>query len=80
MKIDHEPLCQFIGDNTESHHPTCCQASIEGKSYCKDHVWKVYQEGTSVKPRKRSERRKNSIADLIDDFIAAADELEAEEI
>jgi hypothetical protein len=51
---------------------------MEGKSYCCNHVWRVYQEGSAVKARKRSEKKTLNLQDLIDDFIVAADELALE--
>ena len=78
MKAEHNAVCQWIGADAQTFTPTCSHSSVAGKSYCADHVWRVYQEGTSVKPRKRAERQRLSLQDLIDDFTAAADELAAE--
>jgi hypothetical protein len=75
----HSATCTWIGDSPETHTSSCTLPSIEGKSYCCNHVWRVYQEGSAVKPRKRRERTQSSLQDLIDDFIAAADELAAED-
>jgi len=74
---EYSPTCTWIGDG-HSHHPSCSEPAMEGKSYCCNHVWRVYQEGSAVKARKRSEKKTLNLQDLIDDFIVAADELALE--
>lgn len=43
--------CQWIGgeQDTQAHWPIkmCCAPTVLGRSYCAEHVWKVYQKGTS---------------------------------
>lgn len=43
--------CQWIGPDQDPmyNHPVhmCGAASVLGRSYCSDHVWQVYQKGTS---------------------------------
>ena len=73
-------VCTWIGGNQNNFKPSCTEPAMEGKSYCCNHVWRVYQEGSAVKPRKKGERKASSIQDLIDDFMIAADELAAEDL
>ena len=42
--------CQYIGpDQTQPPYRMCgCTALWPGRSYCEEHVWKVYSKGTGV--------------------------------
>lgn len=44
--------CQYIGPDQDPliHWPIkmCGCKTLEGKSYCGDHYWKIYQKGTST--------------------------------
>jgi hypothetical protein len=41
--------CQYIGpEQTDAPFTMCGKAVFPGKSYCPDHVWKVYQKGSST--------------------------------
>ena len=75
----HESTCTYLGEGVLDLSKACGRPSITGKSYCCDHVWLVYQEGSSVKPRRKKERAQHSLQDLIDDFNAAVDELALED-
>lgn len=65
--------CKWIG-NGEG----CGKSAIEGKSYCEDHVWLVYQKGTALGRRKKDARRALTIWDLEGEINQAVAELEAE--
>jgi hypothetical protein len=69
--------CQYIG--TELGYtrlqPTCCAPSIAGKSYCAEHVWQVYQEGSATARRKKDLRVAAAVWDLESEFNAAIEEL-----
>ena len=69
--------CQYIGAQDTVPYTTCGCASVQGKSYCSEHVWLVYKEGSNVQRRKDT-RRYDFLTQLISDFNAAAEELEAE--
>ena len=69
----YNPQCQYMGEHTTA----CGCASVAGKSYCAEHVWLVYKEGSNVQRRKDT-RRYDQLTLLISDFNAAAEELEAE--
>ena len=76
---EYSPTCTWIGEDAPSHLSSCNQPSVLGKSYCCDHVWRVYQEGSAVKPRKKAEGQRNSLQDLVDDFNAVVEELSMED-
>jgi hypothetical protein len=66
--------CSWIGDNPKM-NPACCKPVAEGKSYCEDHVWQVYQKGTALARRKKDTQRANTIWDFESEFNAAVEEL-----
>jgi len=68
--------CQYIGTLDITN---CCGAEcVTGRSYCADHVWMIYQEGTrQTKPRTIV---KHSNVEFWEDlFNQVVAELEAEE-
>jgi hypothetical protein len=69
-----ETTCTYLGDAMK---PCGCRA-VEGKSYCAEHVFVVYQKGSANRKRHKDTRRANAIRDLISDFNAAVEELESE--
>jgi hypothetical protein len=48
---------------------------MEGRSYCEDHMWLVYQKGSAAAKRKKDKRRAEAIWDLESEFNAAVEEL-----
>ena len=59
--------CEWIG-----HGELCNQSAVEGRSYCLDHLWKVFQKGTQLGKRKRDQRIANDVflwQSLIDEAI-----------
>jgi hypothetical protein len=65
----YKPLCcAWIGEHTE---PSCSLQALEGKSYCEQHQWRVYQQGTAVKRRKDRVRYSNvrQIEELMEEAI-----------
>lgn len=70
--------CQWIGPVESTEHvrlqPTCCKPVVLGKSYCADHVWTVYQEGTAVR-RKKDARRAAAVWDIESAMNEAIEEL-----
>ena len=68
--------CQYIGDNEATNR--CGAECVQGKSYCPDHVWMIYQQGTQQ--YKRKSVVKNSHVEFWENlFNEAAAEVEAEE-
>ena len=60
--------CQFIGPDQDplKHHPIkyCGSRVIEGKAYCHDHYWRVYQKGTAIAGRRKEVAIEREIAAL----------------
>lgn len=63
--------CQYLGPEfdarkwkyTEAPTPYCGAKTVGGRHYCGDHIWTVYQKGTSINGKRA--------AKAIDDEIAA---------
>lgn len=55
--------CQYIG--TELGYtrlqPTCCSPTVAGRSYCEDHLWIVYKQGSATARRKKDIRVANDV-------------------
>ena len=72
--------CQWIGP--EQTGPTylmsCSCPSLEGRNYCSDHLYKVYQEGTALRKGRKDLRIANSVWDLEQLFREVVEELESE--
>jgi hypothetical protein len=66
--------CQWIG-HSPNLEPSCCKPVVDGKSYCEDHVWSVYKEGTALRKRKKDQRRATAIWDVESAFNDAVAEL-----
>lgn len=66
--------CSWIGDSPKM-KPVCCKPVIDGKSYCEDHVWQVYQKGTALARRKKDARRAQAIWDIESEFNSVVEEL-----
>lgn len=64
--------CTYLGNALK---PTCCNPVMEGRSYCEDHMWLVYQKGSASAKRKKDIRRAEAIWDLESEFNAAVEEL-----
>jgi hypothetical protein len=68
--------CQFLGEDFDPWdlskrfdengnwltmpHFMCGEKVVDGRSYCGDHLWKIYKKGTAVK-RKRIEQEVSEI-------------------
>lgn len=64
--------CQWIGEGEG-----CTHDAVAGRSYCEQHLWRVYQQGTAVR-RKKDTRRAAAAWDLENAFNEAVQELEEE--
>jgi len=76
--------CKFLGTDFDprAHNysrpiPYCGCATVQGRSYCAEHLHTVYQKGTSVH-RRKDRRRAEAVWDLENEFNLAVSELEAE--
>lgn len=57
--------CQWIG--SEHTEPGGCQsATVEGRNYCTEHLWRVYSQGTAPRRRPRKERKQKDFQETID--------------
>lgn len=65
--------CLWIGNGQG-----CDQSALEGRSYCQEHIWQVYQKGTALGRRKRDHQRALNLWELEGELNAAITELEAE--
>lgn len=66
--------CSWLGDSPTM-RPVCCNPVVEGRSYCEEHIWKVYQKGTALGKRKKDIKRAQAIWDIESEFNAAVEEL-----
>ena len=74
----HQAECQYIGSSDYNQlKPTCCSASVKNRSYCAEHIWLVYQEGSAVR-RKKDTRRSNNLFEIISELNEVYQELLAE--
>ena len=72
--------CTYIGSTLDDYarlQPSCCAPVVAERSYCADHLWLVYKQGTAVH-RKKDKRTAESVWNLQDAFNEAVAELEAE--
>ena len=68
--------CTYIGSTDYKQlHPTCCAPTVEGRSYCAEHLWLVYKEGSAKPRRKKDERVAAAVWDLEAEFMAAVEQL-----
>ncbi len=61
--------CQWIGEGEG-----CTHTAVAGRSYCEQHLWLVYQQGSAVR-RKKDARRAAAVWDLESEFNQAVQEL-----
>ena len=71
--------CTYIGATDDSTYarlqPTCCAPTVAGRSYCAEHLFLVYKEGTAKPKRKKDLRVAAAVWDLESEFNAAVEEL-----
>ena len=76
--------CTYLGPDYDARthqgpSPYCGSHDlVEGKLYCKHHYPLLFQAGTALRKRGKDIRKANAIRDLMSDFDAAVQELEAE--
>lgn len=59
--------CQYIGPEQDPHKGPihyCGAKTLEGKSYCGDHYYVVYQRGTAIAGRRKEKAIEAEIAEL----------------
>ena len=62
--------CKWIGEGE-----SCSKEAIPGRSYCEEHLFKVYQKGTANGKRKKDIQRANAIWDIENAMNEAVQEL-----
>ena len=72
--IEHQ--CQYIGGT--GFQPTCTHNSLEGRSYCAEHLAMVYKAGTARATRKKELRTVDKVRLVESLFNDAIEQLEAE--
>lgn len=65
--------CTWIGPDDQG----CTHTAVAGRSYCEQHLWRVYQQGTAVK-RKKDLRTVDSVRMWTTLMDEAVQELEDE--
>ena len=65
--------CAWIGGGEG-----CTHTTVEGRSYCEEHLWRVYQQGTALGRRKKDTRTVDSVRLWTQLMNEAVEELEAE--
>jgi hypothetical protein len=57
--------CQYIGpEQTEAPFKMCGCKPFPGKSYCEDHVWKVYKKGSSSGNKRKVASIEKELAEI----------------
>lgn len=62
--------CTYLGDAVTA----CGCATVEGRSYCEEHLWIVYKQGSAV-VRKKDTRTANAVWDLQSELDSIIEEL-----
>ena len=63
--------CSYLGEHTSC---TCTQPVVLGRSYCEEHLWLVYKQGSAV-VRKKDTRVANAVWDLQSELNSIVEEL-----
>lgn len=61
--------CQWVGEGEG-----CEQSAVKGRSYCEQHLWQIYQQGSAVK-RRKDQRRASKVLELESLMNDAVEEL-----
>jgi hypothetical protein len=60
--------CQYLGPDQDPLRDWpvkyCCRPSFPGKSYCEDHVWLVYNRGSSVGNKRKLKEIEKELAEV----------------
>lgn len=68
MEIVKHTTCQWIGPEVDPQrdYPVkyCCRPVFPTKSYCEEHVWRVYQKGTSVGNKRELKAIEKELAEI----------------
>ena len=76
--------CTYLGPDYDARthkgaSPYCgCKDLVQGTLYCLEHYERMYVKGSALRKRTKDIRRANAVRQLVSDFNAAVEELEAE--
>jgi hypothetical protein len=60
--------CQYLGPDQDPLRDWpvkyCCRPSFPGKSYCEDHVWVVYNKGSSSGNKRKLKEIEKELAEV----------------
>jgi|688.fasta_scaffold317211_2 hypothetical protein len=60
--------CQYIGPEQDPLRDWpikyCCRPTFPGKAYCEDHVWIVYNRGSSVGNKRKLKEIEKELAEI----------------
>ena len=76
--------CTYLGPDYDARthkgpSPYCgCKDLVQGTLYCKEHYERMYVKGSALRKRHKDTRKAEAIRQLVSDFNAAVEELEAE--
>lgn len=65
-------ICEWIGEGEG-----CSHIVVEGRSYCEEHLWRVYKKGTQLGRRRKDQRIANDVfmwQSLMDEAITELEE------
>ena len=62
--------CTYLGDSLTA----CGCATVPGRSYCEEHLWLVYRQGTAI-TRRKDTRTANAVWDLQSELNSIVEEL-----
>lgn len=65
--------CQWIGEGEGCQHEV-----VEGRSYCEEHLWRVYAKGTNLGKRKKDLKIVDNVRLMEQLLNEAVEELENE--
>lgn len=65
--------CTWIGEGEG-----CCHEAVAGRSYCSEHIWRVYEAGSALAKRRKDMRTANAVRTIEQLFDEAVQELEDE--
>lgn len=65
--------CTWIGEGEG-----CSHEVVDGRNYCEEHLWRVYQKGTVLGNRKKDLKTVDHVRTIEQLFNEAVEELESE--
>ena len=68
----YSSTCLWIGEGQG-----CAEAAVPKRNYCEQHLWQVYARGTAVKPRKKREKKRLDLDQVIGDLNELYEEMVA---